>query len=333
MGVPPVQKQPRSCESPFSHRDSQESLSAHQFRGKGFPRVWERERILRVHGLGLQDEIAEHQRVLKDAHAESGQCVQSSANRLPMKSPIDGQPRTIAIALTGVVLLSFLISFTGRYWIRGDVPIFFPGWNAALGASAVDIRVESPEGNILLFRPAGLTPPSQPSETLEVIRFNVTTKVVTTVGVDVWERATGATQIAGQSRRLPSETRTAAEQAAIGSRGAEPRAAKYGVDMVACTRCPDIVAVLSAEGPLQEAHGWAAQRVYGQHFVELRNWRTEIRIGKALPVQFDEKTWHGCWTADCRFLVYTSGIGANFRIAVISVSDLAGGIPCANSNE
>lgn len=239
--------------------------------------------------------------------------------------------------LGAAALLGVIVAVSATLWLRlrplqGNVPIFYADWNG-LACDSVEIRLESPGSDVLLFKPTGLFEVSQPTAKYDIVRFDSKTKAISRVDVDAWERATGSIRNKENSPKVPIATPSEVEKAEVQRHVAEPIAAKHGVDFAICPECPEIAAYLSAEGPFVNGGFLGPYTIGGQHYVELRYWRQERRIGQPIPVQFDKCMWNTHWSGDCRFVVYTTGIGASLRIAVIPVSELAAEMPCSNSKD
>lgn len=217
------------------------------------------------------------------------------------QSPSQPHPRSIGVAPAGTVVM-----FVATDWY-------------GLNTFKIKARYDNQEPECVLFKPVVLGGPNE-SGTLHasVYRCNVVSGTVTSVPDELWDNA--QTQIVQPGGNVVLGRFAGPEQ---------PLAGAFAVEAVSCPDCPDLVAVLSADGPISKGSRLlGGGTIQGTHYLELRNKASKDLVGQPVTVPLSEEMWSGYWLPGCRHIVFTCGAGASTKIAIIAASALVGSPPC-----
>ncbi|UCC31890.1 MAG: hypothetical protein JSU86_06350 [Phycisphaerales bacterium] len=232
--------------------------------------------------------------------------------------------RSKTVLLIGAVIAlgatACLVSLGTR---KSDVPVFAisnPGWGD------LHLRLESEASDILLLTRADPDSSIPHYRTGAVYRYEPTTQTVREVSVEQWNKATGKITRFDTMRPSLHWRHVAVKNGAIlvsGDNIDSRTVETTGETALRRKVSPegDLVAVLTADGehdPVQ--HGWvfpSGGGYRGQHYVELFTFRDMQRRRPALriPLTTEEGIESACWSADGRYIVYSSSNGK--RVCII----------------
>lgn len=231
--------------------------------------------------------------------------------------------RRHARSLTAAAAILLLAWWLIPWPKRGNVPMFSVPTIAAEAFYGLEVRTESPEGEVVLIRPA---PYADRGHSPPVFRFDARTGKGSLVDPSAWDTALGkvGSHKENASWRLSPRTASTAPTYAPPSHDTpreivEQLAAKYVVDGRACPCRESVAEVVSGDGPDDPGSViLPGSGVSGQYYLELRDTEHPRRIGRAIPIQITKRFGVGCWSGDGRFIVYRS----QDKLAIVPISML-----------